>query len=410
MVWDFYKRFVIFAKKGSVIRRIAWLTIIGLAVSVSSLVLVLSIMTALNRNQKERTLAVEPHLIIEVNAAKEIQSVENHPIAQKLKTLLDTKSYYFETQDVILRTVDGKFRGAIARGLSWLGLKSMLLEISKTLKKSSDAQVLEKPEVGDVIIGVDLAHALGVFEGDTLMVVPPEGLLLPPSEAPKYERVRVLQILVTNVTDIDNQFMYFVTGETLRTLKESASRRVGIEVHLTDPDGADQLKQDLSGFSDTKIETWKERNSALFFALKLEKIMIGIFLGMATLIAGLSLISVTSLLISQKQREIGLLQALGFSKNKIQKLFSSIGFLLAVSGIGTGLLIGTGLSYYLEIKPLNILPDIYYDSLIQAEVQLPFVFIVAAVGFTLAYLGARMAAKAAAKLNPSQALRNYTAT
>jgi lipoprotein-releasing system permease protein len=254
------------------------------------------------------------------------------------------------------------------------------------------------------MLGTDLAHALGVFEGDTLLVIPPEGLLLPPTEAPKFERVRIQQVITTNVPEVDGQQIFYMAGSTLRTLRDSASRRLGFEVRWPDPDQAWAAKEELSGFSDVLAQTWKERNSALFLALRLEKVMIGIFLGMAALVAGLSLVSVLTLLISQKRREIGLLQALGYSSFGVRRLFTRLGWILALMGLGSGLFLGTLVSLYLEWHPLNILPDIYYDSEIPAEVQFPFVLLVAVVGLGLAGFGARWAASSTVEASPSELL------
>jgi lipoprotein-releasing system permease protein len=406
MLFDFFQRFVVFAKSGSVVRKIAWLTMIGLAVSISSLVLVLSVMTAMNRSQTERTLSVEPHLMIEMPDAKNLEAVENHPITFRIKENPANQIFAYETQDVILRTIDGKFRGAVARGVTWKSLQTMLDRVHPPGVLYGGTTDVDRPQAGEVLIGVELARVLGVFEGDTLLVIPPEELLLPPSEVPKYEKVKVRQILVSNVSDVDSQLMFYIAGETLRSLHSAASLRRGAEIRLPDPDDADAFKASLAGFSDVKIETWRERNSSLFFALRLEKIMIGVFLGMASLIAGLSLISVILLLISQKTKEIGLLQALGYSKGKVRKLFASIGFLLAVFGVGSGILIGGGLSLYLQFHPLNILPDIYYDSQIPAEVQPLFILMIAIIGLLLAYFGAWFAVKVAITDEPSRALRN----
>ena len=378
----------------------------GLVISISSLVLVLSVMTAMNHMQKERTLAVEPHLIITMTDARSVKAVETHPIIFRLQQFAGSESFAYETQDVIIRSIDGKFRGGVARGLSWDGLSRMIKRVRPTGHKTDEAPEIVKPEPGEVIMGVDLAHALGVFEGDSVLIVPPEGLLLPPSEAPKYEKVKVRQILVTNISEIDGQLIYYVAGETLTSLKNAASRRLGVEVRLADADSAESVREELSGFSDVKIETWQERNSALFFALTLEKTMIGVFLGLASLIAGLSLISVISLLISQKTKEIGLLQAIGFSRRKVKNLFSNIGFLLAMFGIGGGLVLGSALSLYLQLHPLNILPDIYYDSQIPAEVQPLFILMIAIIGLVLAYFGVRFSVNISITEQPSQALRN----
>lgn len=405
LVFEFFQRFLIFAKPGSVVRRISWLTIIGLGLSLAALILVMSVMTALNQSQKERTLAVEPHLTIEVPELDRVEKILNHPVYFKAKAIESAEVYPFENQDVILRTMDGRFKGAVARGIEWEHLEKTLARIKTHMQIGKKISDVQKPNEGEVVIGVDLAQSLGIFEGDSVMVVPPEGLLLPPSEAPKYEKVRVAQIISTNIPDFDSQVVFYVVGETLLTLRNSASHRIGLELRLSNADDVDSVVQGLSQLSGLKMQTWKERNSALFFALKLEKIMIGLFLSMATLVAGLSLVTVLSLLISQKRKEIALLQTMGYSKKQILQLFSKLGFMLAGIGILFGLCVGTAVAYALELHPLNILPDIYYDSEIPAKVDMLYIAVVFFIASGLAYLGSRWISTNAAEITISSALR-----
>ena len=410
MLWDFFSHFVLFAPQKSVVRRIARLTVAGLIVSVAALIVVLSVMTALNRNQRERTLAVEPHLTIEPQSGTTLINFEKHESLVKLHSLFPSEMQVFETQDVILRSLDGRFHGAVAKGLKFNAIKSMLENVQKISHKQGLSNfesytALSEPAADEIYLGTDLAHSLGVFEGDNLLVIPPESLLLPPSEAPRFERVKVRQILTTNVAQVDGQLLYYVAGKSLKSLQNSASLRRGAEIRFPDPETADQAKEELLAFKDLKIQTWKERNSALFFALRLEKTMMGTFLGMAILVASLSLVSVLSLLISQKTKEIGLLGALGFSQNGVQSLFTQIGFLLAVIGMGTGALVGTAISLYLEFFPLNILPDIYYDSEIPAEVQWGVILMILVIGLGVAAWGARFAVRTLKNQSPSNLLR-----
>ncbi len=399
---DFFKNYLFSRRAGAVVKKISWLTTIGLCVSVSSLLVVISVMTALNQSIRKRTLAIEPHLVVQFPQATSFSMIETHPVAIKLKNDLGFETQPFETQDVILRTIDGHFRGGVARGVSDASYRHLMQELKMNDLYNKDS---EGPLLGEVDIGIDLARSLGVFEGDSLMVVPPEGLLLPPSEAPPFEKVRIRKILSTNLADMDSQNIFYKKGLALNSLRNPASRKLGLEVWTPDPDSVQSVKESLSSFTELKVETWKEKNSAMFFALRVEKTIITLFLSMAALIAGFSLVSVLALLTSQKRREIGLLQAIGFSKLRVQKLFAQMGYGLAFVGVGGGLVLGLAISYYLEFFPLNVLPEIYYDSSIPAKVDLSFVAMVIGVAALLAYWGSRSASKAATQQSPSESLR-----
>lgn len=348
-------------------------------------------MKALNTNIESKTLAVEPHLWLEIPDVKNPNLLLIHPITQRLA------NYKFEAaeyQDVILRTVEGRFVGAQARGVSFKSLQ----KISKNLSIS--------PQEGEIIMGADLAIQLGVFEGDRLMVISPESLLLPLGETPKFDRVVVKEIVTTELRDIDAQSFFYIRGSALEKLRGSNSTKVGLEVWLDRPYEAEKIKESLSVYDNIQIDTWKDRNSALFLALKIEKIVIGTFLGVAGLIATFSLSTLLVLLISQKKRDIGILQAMGFSQRRSRVLFMSLGIFLGFLGLAIGVLIGSGLSYYLELNPLQVLPDIYYDSSIPAEMDTRLILWVLGLGVLVVIAEVYLSSLAIKNFSTSEALKS----
>ncbi len=406
MFFEFFQKYLFSPRAGALVKKISWLTVIGITVSVSSLVIVISVMTALNHNIEDRTLAVEPHLTIEIPGVNTAALLELHPLTTKLKQNENLKVQIFENQDVILRTMDGHFRGAVARGLSQDSLNRMIFQMQKLdVKKRTEPLMPEILAPEEILIGVDLAVSLGVFEGDSLMVIPPESLLLPPSEAPRYEKVRVKKIISTSLADVDSQNIFYVRDHTMKMLKNAESRKTGIEIWTPNPNEAESYKSEMKAFPEVRVQTWKERNSALFLALRLEKIVITLFLSLAALIASFSMVSVLVLLISQKRKEIGLLQAIGLSTAKVRQMFMQIGLCLGALGLGAGLLIGSIVSYWIEKHPLNLLPDIYVDSQIPAYLDGSFVLIVLLVGSCIGILGSYYSSRGAALIFPSEALK-----
>lgn len=421
MIWDFFWRFLFSKRAGSIVRKISWLSFAALTVSVAALVVVMSVMKALNTNIRKRVLAVEPHLVIEMtDNAQWKPTVAQIQERQVLNP--QWRIYPFEIQDVILRSVEGRFRGAVARGLTPESLEFILGEIKKAqrLEKRDHIEVAEvdaggsvlgergELEAGEILVGLDLAHSLGIFEGDSLTVVAPEGLLLPAGETPKFERVAVRNILSTNLQDFDGEGLLYLQNKTLPSFQGSASLRRGFEIWTADSSDAVAIKEDLirrlAGLP-VKVQTWQDRNAALFLSLKLEKLVIGLFLTIASLVAGFSLLTVMGLLISQKKREIGLLQAVGLSRREVFFLFQGLGVRLTGVGLFFGCFIGLCLAYYMQFYPLRVLPDIYYDSTVPAEVDLPFVAVIVVVGYLLSYFGGVLVTRPLAKFQPTELLR-----
>jgi lipoprotein-releasing system permease protein len=415
LTWHLFRHFIFSKRAGALVRRIASLSVIAISISVTAFLVVLFVMNGMNGSIKKRILGLEPHLYVQVPGVTSAKVLEAHPVFQRLKdeAAVEQVSTY-ETQDVIIRSQDGQFRGAIARGGSVESLQHFVVQIEKLdteinpRKKTPTYHFSLEDIPGDseILVGFDLAQTLGVFEGDYVTILSPEGLLAPPGEAPKLERVRIKRVITTSLSDLDAQYIFYVRGKALRVLGNDASKKLGIEAWLKNEADLDSVLADVQKFSDVKAETWKERNSALFYALMLEKLTIGTFLGLAGLIAASSILTVLALLLSQKKRDIAILRTLGFSKSMTVKTFSRIGFLLACCGILVGVFLGTSVSYYIQFHPLNLFQsDIYYDSSVPALVDPWLIVGVLVVSLGIGALGAYIPARTSIEGEPSEALR-----
>lgn len=372
-------------------------------------ILVLSVMSGLHLNINQRILALEPHLIVEFNRNTDDSEVLSHEIISTFQNQRKKIEFQpFDRQDVFLRTVDGFFHGAVARGVTAATLESMQKKLSELPRQAhqSASHYFETPDQDEVILGVSLAKQMNVYEGDYITVLPPESLLMAQGENPPFAKVMVKQIISTNVAELDAQMLLFQRGKALVNFSKAGSRKVGFDVWLKDPYDAGDFKKSLDSYKDLSIETWRERNSAVFLALKLEKLMLGTFLGLSALITTFSIWSVLTLLMTQKRKEMGLLMSVGFSQRSLRDLFQRLGLYLAGIGLGVGALMGVLLSLYLEYNPLRVLPDIYYDSEIPAKVDFLFLTVVFGFAILVIYWAVRISMNRILKLKPSEALRS----
>jgi lipoprotein-releasing system permease protein len=134
--------------------------------------------------------------------------------------------------------------------------------------------------------------------------------------------------------------------------------------------------------------------------------MIGTFLGLAGLIASTSILTVLSLLLSQKKHDIAILKTLGLSQKNTLILFTKIGLWISGGAIIFGSVIGIGVSLYIQYNPVNILPNIYYDSSIPAYVEPRFAVVVFIVSSALAFFGSYIPAKITLGIQPAVLLRH----
>ena len=413
--WFYFQRYILSKRSGSLAKIIAGLSVLGVGLGVCCFVFTLSVMNGFNDNIRERILSTEPHLTVNFLAASKTRTIKKSDLYKKIKTLPLRSSQVFVEQDVILRTIDGIYNGAVAKGLDRSSLFQMLNRLQLYKKKQQGDEALWKENGGHlsrsksagITVGVNLAHRLGILEGDTLTVIPPEVLLLPQGEVPYLEEVVVNKILTTDVPAIDDKFIFYSLGQSLKTLQSYSGRQLGVEVWLkeTATQKLEEYKKDIEQ-PGVVVESWKDRNKTLFFALKLEKIVIGLFLALSGIIAICSVITLIVLLVSQKKKEIGAMMAFGMSPKMVTQIFSHIGFYLSFLGISGGLFLSLVLMWFVKTYPLDILPGIYYDSHIPVRIDLELIAMALVVCVILAFMSGWLPAKKLSVFNPSQAIRN----
>ena len=389
-----FRRFIFSRRAGALIKRLSWISIVQIFLSLFAFVVVLSVMNGMNQSIAERVTTLEPDLVLEILDVKSEAALEIQPIISRLRENPAHEIEVFEQSDVILRTLDGFYRGFTAQGLSPESLESFSAAIQKLNEKQKthsreDVRIWE-PEEGppgpqEILIGFDAARTLNVFEGDWLTVIPPEALLLPSGEIPTLERVRVKKIITTSLPNLDTQFVWYTKGQALTRLAQSPSRRLLVSVKIPDPTKADELKTSLAQFEGVRITTWYERNGALFAALRLEKFCIGFILFLAGVISSFSVVMALSLLITQKESDWSLLRALGLSQTHLRQLMIKLGLWLSMIGVLSGIGAGTLISLLIQFFPPSILPNIYYDSQIPAQVDPVFILLVMLAASALCY-------------------------
>ncbi len=406
MYFDFFKHYLFSKHAGSLVRTISWLCLVGIGVGVMSMVVVLSVMTGFGDNMKERLLSVEPHLVFEVTDKSQIETLKGMLSKEK-----DLSYYLYEEQDVMLRTASGYYGGAIAKGIERGELKKMLKEVS-VVNQSHQAVAFPGRmqqlnwDIGDsdVVVGVDLARSLGIFEEDDLILVAPEALLLPRGEVPPYVTMKVHSLLRSNMPDSDSKYLFYNYGSRIRRLGRTASYRRGIEVKLDEPEKYQALEEKYvkAGF---RVESWATRNSALFYSLRMEKLLMTIFLGLTLLIGSFAIVTVLVLLGTQKKSDMGILMSVGLTARKTRKLIASVGMMLSGIGVVSGLVLGVCISLLLNKTSLIQLPDIYYDTTIPAKLDWNGIGVILLISGIVSLISAWLPAYLTVLSSPASALR-----
>jgi lipoprotein-releasing system permease protein len=414
----FVTRYLLGTSKSSVVRTIALISVFGIGLGILAMVVVLSVMNGFDDGIKNRLLGAEPHVVVHGQAPLLFEQISNI-----VSDHGRVESY--SKQDVVIRTVDGIFSGAVAEGFEPEALKHLAKRVrhsvevfdTKHIVNSRKTTQLESMDLNlsnkEIALGVDLAHSLGIFEGDEVSVLAPESLLYPAGEMPLYERAKVRALLRTDVPEIDSRVIFYDIGQGLRKLSDSASLEKGYEVRLQEPDDADEVaaqikKIELVKKNNFKIDTWRTQNAALFYSLKMEKTLMGLFLALTILVSSFSVVSVLVLLVTEKRRDVGILLGMGATKSQVRKIFLGIGMTLGFAGIGGGTTLGLIICHLIQKYPIIKLPDIYYDTTIPVRIDYLVIFGIMFLGTLLIFAGTYVPVWRISQYDPIQAIRHDT--
>jgi len=217
------------------------------------------------------------------------------------------------------------------------------------------------PDADPIIIGKDLANTLGVNVGDTVMITSPQGTLTPFEVVPKYRHFRVVGIFSSGFFDFDATWA-FTNLNAAQRLFDLQNVVSVIEFKLDDVYRADSVAKTIlktagPGFATT---TWMDQNHALFSALKLERLVTILTIGLIVLVAALNIFITLAMMVMDKHRDIAVLKSMGAKKRQIWTVFTLHGVLIAFFGTLLGLILGYGGAWLGETyKLIPLQADVY---------------------------------------------------
>jgi lipoprotein-releasing system permease protein len=258
-----------------------------------------------------------------------------------------------------------------------------------------------------IILGKDMADDLGATVGSVVLVTSPQGELTPFGLVPKYNRFRVAGIFNSGFFDYDTTWAFtrlsdaqqlFGLGDQISVLAFKVD-----DIYHADQVAA-QIEQDAGkGFMATN---WMEQNKALFRALRLERLVTFITIGLIVFVAALNILISLTMMVMEKTKDIAVLVSLGAKRAQIRRLFMAQGVL--IGGIGTliGLVLGfalswTGAKYHL----ISLAPEVYSIDYVPFAPRLVDGLIVALVAVGISFVATLYPSWSAARILPAEALR-----
>jgi lipoprotein-releasing system permease protein len=259
-----------------------------------------------------------------------------------------------------------------------------------------------------IVLGKELAMRLGVTVGDTLNIVSPvgsAGSLSSVMMTPKIRAVRVVAIFQSGMYEYDSSLAYLSLAEAQKFFNLGAAS-TGIEVKVDDIFQAAEIAQALEqslGFP-YWARDWMQLNRNLLSALKLEKTMMFLLLVLIITVASFNIISTLTMIVTEKQREIAILKAMGATRRAIMRIFMLNGLIIGVTGTAIGIPLGYAFLYLIE-KYWTFDQTVYYIAHIPVHIQGLDVLLVSCSAILISFAATVYPSLQAAKLDPAAALR-----
>ena len=394
-------------------------SITGITLGVAALIGTVGIMTGFKEDIQAKILGTTAHILVhdrtreamaeydaQVKRVEEVPEVVAATPFVLRQVLLTSQS---GVQGVVLRGIDPAREGKVTE-LEKNLMSGSLQDLAKPIKVVIGEKDREPDGPAEtlrpgIILGKELAMRLGVYLGDTLNVVSPVGPVTGASMTPKIRPFAVVAIFQSGMYEYDSSLAYIELGEAQKFFNMPTTVS-GIEVKVTDvfraADIARSIEQQL-GFS-FWARDWMQMNRNLFSALKLEKTMMFLLLVLITIVASFNIVSTLTMIVTEKQREIAILKAMGATRKGIMRIFMLNGLIIGCSGAAIGVPLGYTFLWLIQTF-WTFDQTVYYISKIPVHVLASDVFLVAGSAILISFAATLYPSLQAAKLDPAAALR-----
>ncbi|HEX9185898.1 MAG TPA: FtsX-like permease family protein, partial [Vicinamibacteria bacterium] len=243
--------------------------------------------------------------------------------------------------------------------------------------------------------------------GDVVTLTSPRGRLSPVGLLPRVSKVRVAGTVKTGLYEFDAGWAYLPL-EAARRLVDDEGRTTHVEVRLDDMFAVKQGARDLlAALGDGYVTTdWVEMNQALYSALWIEKVAVGIAIGLIVAVAALNIVATLVLMVMEKHKDIAILVSMGASRASIMRVFMLQGTLIGALGTAAGGILGGGACWALDrFRVVRVPESVYQIAWVPFQLVPAEAAIVLSAALLVCFLATLYPARGAARLDPAEALR-----
>lgn len=408
--WLIARRYLASPKRVSLISVITGISIAGVSLGVAALIVVLSVMNGFYDFVRDLLVSLDPHVRIVSAAGQGFEDADSLQALARSVPHVEHATPYVEGKALLLHDGAGSAnKVVIVRGVDPETLGGVSAVMQQTDFGAFD---LSRTSGGTgIVIGLSLGQRFGLVPGNDLALLSAPGIermLTQIFGAPPLTRFEVRGLYqMESVYDESHVFIGIPEAQRLFQMGEQVT---GVELRLDDLNAAEAVKADLQARLDParfEVRTWYDLQKSLYDVMQLEKWGASLILVLIIIVAAFNIIGSLTMIVIEKRRDVGVLQAMGVSRKNIRQIFLIEGLLIGVLGTLIGFLIGLTLALlqqHYELVPLvgadSFLIDAYPVAIRGLDLTL-----IAVVAMALCMIAALYPAARAAAIEPAHAVQ-----
>jgi len=384
-------------------------SMLGIAIGAMALITVLSVMNGFERELRTRILGMASHATIAAFQGG-LEGWEQVTARAEKNAEVVAVAPYIEGEGMI--KVGSELSGTLLRGID-PAREARVNEVAAHMK----AGRLEDLKAGEyrIILGYEIAKAMGVDPGDKVDLMIPQASVTPAGVIPRFRRFTVAGVFRVGMYEYDRG-MVLIHLQDAQALLRMGDTVTGVRLKLHDlfraPEVANALARELDGVY--FVSDWTRSHANFFRAVRTEKMVMFIILSLIVGVAAFNIVSTLVMVVQDKQSDIAILRTLGATPRSIMLIFmvqgSIIGFVGTLVGVVGGVLLALNVERLVPVLEMLmgqqfLSPDVYYISDLPSELKWTDVTRIALLSLSLGLLSTIYPAWRASRVQPAEALR-----
>ncbi len=384
-------------------------SVLGIALGVTALIAVLSVMNGFEAELRERILGMTSHSTI-TGRTGELENWQD--LEQRLKGQSHIQGLAPFVEGEVMINADRRVSGTMLRGID-PGYEPQVSEVGNKMR-DGELKDLRAGEYG-IILGAELANYLGAMVGDKITVISPQLNATPAGVMPRLKRFTVVGVFQVGMFEYDRN-MALIHIEDAQKLFRLGDMVSGLRLKLDDIFNAPELSKQLAIqlYDEYRVSDWTKAHDNFFKAVKTEKRVMFIILMLIVAVAAFNIVSTLVMVVTDKRGDIAILKTQGLTNGSVMGIFIVLGAIIGVMGT----LLGTFGGVLLALNIETIVPaiekflgvtfmaaDVYYISEVPSKLIWTDVYAIAGMAALLSLLATLYPAWQASKVNPAEVLR-----